>query len=744
MSARICHSGLLLRKYDWIFCECINTHRPARRALHLESDAPKPVVHEPSSSKPLVRRLEGVLASIQSATSGSSLKNALESSAAEARSKPAKRRKRGPFIKKVPVGPSTNYLRIKRVDSEPAPTPLVRKIESESTASASASRLSSHVSNLSAKIPELRNSQPSGKSGSEERLERYLREPGGQIERRARAGKLRPTEHSENPSDEPAVRETSLEPSSVPQQRGFRKVVTGLPSFRKIASTDALASVSRLGLRPLRRRGGKVFGATRTAKRTIRKAIKRQRPLKSQGFRKVTTEKHPVFRKVLVETEPSVDYANQHVFQKLDFLRLEDRPLVRHVERPTIRKVKIQLRKKLRRDKPLVRMHISQALRDLPIVGTKLKELGQNPEVPPSVTTEPLVRKVLPAVKIIKYGSVHLRKHAIGFPKFAQPLVIRTNRRHKEHIEVRRVKSESDLDKEWVQEPQQELVVPRNPPPLMREVVSELSYLLPTESTRAMFDLVPKRDSVERNPPEQVNMKDWNPRDRTEHAIEAASVKRKLREAWLVRKGEVRLAISLKFSAEGVAKFKRLRNHYNPDLEEFARFKVLRQLDIEEYKAYDKILARFVKKREPFEVKLNEPAQVMQESLYRVGLQLDFEKLEQLEKLLRSIAKRCGMNPVTGWSTRDNDELGMIVINGKIKEAAEAEHLRALLELEHKKGLGNIRVEGLVLHGYTHGDDTLFPSPKEFTFTSKTKQDKGGLALKLKRRQAKKSHITTE
>ncbi|KAE9370843.1 hypothetical protein N431DRAFT_427197 [Stipitochalara longipes BDJ] len=877
MSVRIRHSSLLIRKYDWIFCECISTHQPARRALHITSDARKSEVHEPSSSKPLIRRLEGVLASIQSATEELTVEDSIKPGAAEAQNKPAKKRPRGLHITKVPSDTPARNIQILRIKSRPEVKQLVRRMVAKvdtkpeaqekrvaedhqlpgkllsgrraqaqgkpstapsiydsdigtvyriSRASASGeglvnkelpveerlqdvsneevqsktptanpfysgngtqyriSRLSAQVSRLSTEIPKLGNKQPPEKSTFEPEPQRK--------------------EHSKNFLDDSIAGETYLEPSSAPRGLGFRKVVIQLPSFRKIATEEGLAFV------PQRRRRtrGKVFGTVHTATRAMHKPKKRQQLLKSQGFRRVTTEKHPLFRKVSVETDPSVAYTGEHVFQKRDFLRLEDRPLVQTVEPLTIRKVKTLRSGRRRRAKPLVRMHMSMSPKDQPITATKPQELPQDPDEaiePPIVITKPLI-KVLSPLKIIKYDSLRLRTHAINFPKFAERVVIRTNRQYKEHVEVRRIKSTSDIGTEPDQALGEQVEVesakrfapppedldqlediarplsleipplrkaphkpvqirravgfedvpkgvgrpriikrPRNlviqkvpvspkaplePIPegqnssVVRGFVSSSVYQLPNGGARALSELQTERDPVEHIQPSEVNLEDWNPSDRIEHAIEAASAKRMLRDSWLTRKGDVRLAISLKFSAESLAKITRLRKKYNTNSTEFANFKVLRRLDIGAYEVCDKMLAKFVKKWEPFEMKLNEPARFMQKLRYSVGLQLDFEKLQQLEKtLLESVNDMPGTTYVNRRNTRDNSELGMMIINGKIKEAADAEHVMGLLMLEYKEGLGNIRVEGLVLHGYVQGSDTLFPPPKVFTFTGEEKQE---------------------
>ena len=822
MSARIRHSSLLLRKYDWIFCECINTHQPARRALHIKNDATKPEIHEPSSPKPLVRRLEGVLATLQSATAGSTIEDAIKGGAAKPRGQPARKRPRGPRMRKVlseaALGEDVRISRIKmkgtaplvrRIDMESGAasgedlristveseriTPLVRKIDMEPRAQAEHGlqpRLSSQVSTLSTEIPELGKNPLPEKTRFQRRLQGYLEGPElgnshrRRKARRARKGRQRLKERLPKSLDDSTTGETSSKSLSTSQHTSFRKVGVPLapfrkitPSFRKIDTDYIPAPVTR------RKRLLKFSSSVPTAKRTLRKAIKRQQLLTTQGFRKVTTEKHPLFRKVPVETVPAVEYAREHALKNMDF-RLEDRPLVRALERFTIRKIKAPERRRagLRRAKPLVRMHLSASLRDLPTAVTNKLGLAQNPDEAKQVLIIRTKAAPLP-LKITKYGSLRMRKHEIVIPKFTEPLIIRTNRQEHGHPVVRRVRSESDLGTESIQNPEREADVklatdssgdaegtkpsdgrsiirraigfedvedgvgqplvpkripnlvpqkvsssPKGAPPLVRFQDSKSPYSLPSVSTKALSELIPERSPIRllyRNSAESENVEPPNLFERKELEIQAALEKRKLRDAWLVRKGEVRLAISLKFSADSLAKVQRLRNKYNPSIRPFVGFKVLRRLDIGEYAAYQKTLEKFVGKREPFAVKLNAPARAQEKAQYRVGLQLEFEPLEQLEQnLLEMINKYRGLTPVTRRNTRDNDELGMMVISGKIDKAEEAEYLMGLLELEHMKGLGDLRVEGLVLHGYVQAGDTLFPPPVEFMFTGEKKEVK--------------------
>jgi hypothetical protein len=266
--------------------------------------------------------------------------------------------------------------------------------------------------------------------------------------------------------------------------------------------------------------------------------------------------------------------------------------------------------------------------------------------------------------------------------------------------------------------------------PLIRAYMSTSQYPIPTEETRMFSEIEPEREPVKESP--LASTHHWTPTERIEHAVEVASSKRLQRESWLTRKGNMRLAISLLFSSRSMANVQRLRFKYNPNKEKFANFKVLRRLQIGRYNEYATILASFVQTWEPFTVKLNEPGHTKDKrSSFKVGLKLEFEKLEQLERaLLERVKSFLGTTEVDRRNTRDNDELGLMVIDGKIKEAQEAAQLVELLKKEHEEGLGSLRAEGLVLHGYAKGGDSLFPPPKEFLFpgVERTVQESGARA----------------
>jgi hypothetical protein len=66
---------------------------------------------------------------------------------------------------------------------------------------------------------------------------------------------------------------------------------------------------------------------------------------------------------------------------------------------------------------------------------------------------------------------------------------------------------------------------------------------------------------------------------------------------------------------------------------------------------------------------------------------------------------------------RSREQLSMMVINGDITEFEEALQLLQQLKQEYQKGIEDIRVEGLVLHGRQGAVDTLFPPPKVFLFS---------------------------
>jgi hypothetical protein len=404
-----------------------------------------------------------------------------------------------------------------------------------------------------------------------------------------------------------------------------------------------------------------------------------------------------------------------------------------------------------------IRKHLSVALKEQPFVKTEQQKVGEQ-----AVVSQHGDLQVLGSPKIVKYDSLRLRKHLAERPRFPEPVIDLRSGRPKQQIVVgrpeglvkykvptalkkptmiRRVRGFSDVPEIKYQRPaierpqnlgiQKVLSLPKEPiepstkaqgSPLIKRYPSTSLYPIPTEETRILSDLEPEREPTEQHHPR--NPDHWNTPERAVNAIEVATAKRTQRESWLTRKGDMRLAISLLFSSRSLADFERLRMKYNPSKEKFGNFKVLRRLEIGKYTEYDKILAKFVETWRPFKVKVNEPGQFKNKSKYKVGLHLEFEKLEQLEqRLLECVRSLPGPTKVDRRNTRDNSELGLMVIDGKIKEAEGAIRLMELLKHEHSKGLAKIKVEGLVLHGYSKGGDSLFPPPKEFLFPSLNSRD---------------------
>jgi hypothetical protein len=473
-----------------------------------------------------------------------------------------------------------------------------------------------------------------------------------------------------------------------------------------------------------------------------------RRGVTGAGFKKVTTEKRPLFRKIFreiaIETSPSTEYARRHIFRK--------------VARAVIRKLYIEPElttptRGLRRAKPLTtRKYLSVALKEQHFAKTEPQKVAEQ-----AIVSQPGDLQVLHSPKIIKYDSLRLRKHLTERPRFPEPVIDLRNRRLEQQIVVgrpeglvkynvptelkkptmiRRVIGFSDVSELKYQqlaiERPQNLVIqkvlslPKEPlepsakaqdSPLIRKYPSWSLYPIPTEETRMLSDLEPEREPAEQHHP--ANTDHWNTAERVVHGIEVATAKRIRRESWLTRNGDMRLAISLLFSSGSLAEVERLRLKYNPNKEKFGHFKVLRRLEIGKYMEYDKMLAKFVETWQPFKVKLNEPRRSKDKLKYNVGLQLEFEKLEQLEQgLLESVRSLPGRTKVNRRNTRDNHELGLMVIDGKIKDAEDAIRLMELLKHEHINGLGKIKVEGLVLHGYSKAGDSLSPPPKEFLFPS--------------------------
>jgi hypothetical protein len=684
MSARIRHSSLLLRKYDWIFCECINVQRRGLNTNRVvnKNRGPKAnstpevnrVAVDPTSAKPLVTRSDAVLSPI---LSPSTLR------VATAQGKPTKRkRSQGLRILKVPTG-SVEEARIIKVttDVSTAPKPLLRRLTSTK------------------------------------------RSRGLIINAQSR--------------------------SSAPTATGLFSSETGTQYTisRRYEETTPFKASAEERLRDLT-----------SAERVTPTPVNKQ----SQTVR---------FPKVPADSNLSIEYALEQAFQKMNFNRLEDRsqrirkylstpakdqPIVSEkahkmaqgfdqsrLESIAVTQPEVFPSRVFSPDKVKIIKYDSLRLRKYAITLPTFAP----PLVIRIVKEHVKVRKVRSSIDIGEQTAQQPEQevkdgHAIGFEDapegLGQPKVNRRINFNAKRFEVikgkdRRATCSNDVPKGIqtlvIKRPQNIVVqkVPTSPnqplepqsgvqdSPLIRRFVSSSVYPIPTEETKNLAALAPNRDSVEQ--PEPTNIEHWNLSERIERAIESAAAKRLQRDSWLTRKGDVRLAISLLFSPRSLKEVERLRRMYNPNKGEFGSFKILRRLEVGNYTEYNRILASFAQSWKPFDMKLNEPAHFTKNSRYRVGFQLDFQKIEQLERnLLESVKSLPGTANVGRRNTRDNDELSVMVINGHIKEAEEAIHLMELLDLEHKGGLQNIRVEGLVLHGYLPGGDSLFPPPTEFRF----------------------------
>ncbi|KAH8780755.1 hypothetical protein BGZ57DRAFT_853387 [Hyaloscypha finlandica] len=707
MSARIRHSSLLLRKYDWSFCECINVQRRGLNINGVVSKNHKPkanstpevnrVAVDPTSAKPVGTRLDAVLSSTLSA---STLR------VATAQGKPTKRKRSQGLriLRKVPTGPS-NGIRIIRVttDVSTAPKPLVRranstkrsrgliiKAQSKSTEPTATGLFSSETGTQYTISRRYKGTTPF-KASAEEWLQDLTsaeRVTPKSVNKQSQTVRFRKV---------PADSNLSIEYARV---QAFHKM-----NFNRLEDRPLVRRVSRLSIT-------KIYPAA--PERPIpRGRLRRIKPLRIRKFLSTSATDQPIV------SEKAREMAQELHQSKLESIAAtQPEVFPSRVFSPAEAKI-------IKYDSLRVRKYTSLDIGE---------QTAQQPEQPAEV-------------KIIKFDSLRVRKHVIPLQTF---------RKVNEHVKARKVNTSIDIREQTAQQFEQEakdgraigfedipkgvqpLVIKRpqnivvqkvptspNQPvepqsgvqdsPLIRRFVSSSVYPIPTEEMKNLAALAPERDSIEQ--PEPTNIEHWNPSERIERAIESAAAKRLQRDSWLTRKGDVRLAISLLFSPRSLNDVKRLRRMYNPNKGEFGRFKIFRRLEVGNYTEYNRMLASFAQSWKPFDMKLNEPVHFTKKSRYRVGFQLDLGQIEQLERSLLESVKSLPCTANVGWSnTRDNDEHSVMVINEHIKEAEEAIHLMELLDLEHKGGLQNIRVEGLVLHGYLPGEDSLFPPPEEFRF----------------------------
>jgi hypothetical protein len=242
-------------------------------------------------------------------------------------------------------------------------------------------------------------------------------------------------------------------------------------------------------------------------------------------------------------------------------------------------------------------------------------------------------------------------------------------------------------------------------------------YMIPTRDTTNLWKAIaePSVDPVEVvHPP---NLDDENPSKRVERIIESAHAKRIHREAWDARRGLLTLTISLLFSARSQGRIEELIKKYNPKREKRRWFDLANRLDVDKYAKYEDMLNGLLARWKPFRIQVNTPGRRLQNTLFRVGVQLASENLEPLEKdLVRGLRKLHNSGQVHKMM-RSREQLSMMVINGDITEFEEALQLLQQLKQEYQKGIEDIRVEGLVLHGRQGAVDTLFPPPKVFLFS---------------------------
>jgi hypothetical protein len=750
MSAGIRHSSLLLRKYDWIFCEYINVQR---RGLNInrvvgKNHEPKAnstpevnrVVVNPTSAKPLVTRLDTVLSSTLSA---STLR------VATAQGKPTRRkRSQGLRILKLPTG-SVEGIRIIRVttDVPTAPKPLLRRVnstkrsrgliikaQSKSSAPAAAGLFSSETGipyTISRRYEEATPSKASAEKGLRDlslrrrvtSAERVTPKPVSKQSQTVRFRKV--------PADSNLSIEYALEHAF--QKLNFNRL-EDWTLIRRMESPSITKTYLAAPERPIPRGRLQHIKPLRVRKHLSTPA--KEQPIVSEKAHEMAQEFDQPRLESIAATQPEV--FSSRVFSpaktkiiKYDSLRLRKHPitlptfvplLIRKVKGHVVaRKVKSsadigeqtaqQPEQEVKDGRAIDFSDISEAsdqrvVIQPPQVQVKVRRAIGFEDVLEGVgqpTVDSRIKINAKRFEVIK-GKDRRATRSNDVPKGVQPLVIK----RPQNIVVQKVPTSPSQPLE----PQSGV----QDSPLIRRFVSSSVYPIPTEETKNLSALAPERDPMEQH--ELANIEHWNPSERIERAIESAAAKRLQRDSWLTRKGDVRLAISLLFSPRSLKDVERLRRMYNPNKGEFESFKVLQRLEVGNYTEWNRILASFAQSWKPFDLKLNEPAHFTTKSRYRVGFQLDSEKIEQLGRnLLESVKSLPGTANVGRRNTRDNDELRVMVINGHVKEAEEVIHLMELLGLEHKGGLQNIRVEGLVLHGYLVGGDSLFPPPKEFRFS---------------------------
>lgn len=807
MSVRIGQSILRRRKYDWIFCECINTQRS--RALHVrtaldsskgirigrvkthvpEQDAQNTevttesrqlaakdgtrkgrVAHGPFA-RPLIRRIGDHRAS------GGSTED--EASAEKVRTS------------EVPTSSESlaAQLRVIRTAATQRPKRLVRRLRSlrasldstEPAESAKEARSSRDDQDTPPEPLRIRRRRARGfrivtdlsKSGTPvEHLSNNGSQPIRVASYRARelVNEQSQTVRFMKASSQPT---TSFIAQEQPQDVQIRKLISNtVGPLICFTFLSASAAWERLSTRALKRRKLRYLqlqeklkeedtprkplrpydpGPSREAKRIgllASLALKAGRQLfkarGQHGFRKRIPEKPALFRKIFVETDPAAEYIQQHV------LRNVTRPLVREVgcEKLAIRKVDTDSANT--GETPLLRHvgllkirkhssistgdHKSEAVRERLLAGDSTQKPSEDESLEAMrepVSAEKSTRSLQPQVQ----RSPVLQPVKVRVIKISRPLV----RRHIAALPVPHLRKYivGPPDDELLLVPHATAGIQTNPaevqpkgetlraksPFLIKAHASTPLYLHPGKKTKELFKgfLRPKSRTPLVELPPSPNLEVENPAERVNRTVASSSAKRAQREAWLARKGDLRLAISLQFKPGSMAGVDMLRTQYGPGPDKFGRFRILRRLDVGKYMEYSELLTKLTEKWEPFDLRLLKPGFYQEKSRFRVGFHLEFDKLEKLEQELLGRARELpGDVKADRRNTRDNDELGMMVISGKIKTHDEAIEMTHRLNNEHLEELFNIRVEGLALHGYYEHGDSLFPPPKEFLFSRET------------------------
>jgi hypothetical protein len=253
-------------------------------------------------------------------------------------------------------------------------------------------------------------------------------------------------------------------------------------------------------------------------------------------------------------------------------------------------------------------------------------------------------------------------------------------------------------------------------------------YTIPTRDSTKLWKSMPMLDPVEIAPP--PNLDDETPSERLERHVESAHAKTIHRDAWDARTRLVTLSISLLFSSQSQNRIEEFRKKYSPERKEWTRFGLANRLEVDKYDNYEDMLDRLTARWKPFSIQVNMPGRRLDHRRFRVGLQLASENLKPLEQELVGKMRKLHTSTQVRRMMRSREQLDMMVINGDITKFEDAIGLVEQLKQEYRKGIEDIKVEGLILHGRRGTVDTLFPPPKLFLFSGReTAGQESGTAI---------------